>query len=208
MKTIAVEIDRFPMIVIRLDETLTRSMNRAARLAGELLAQDQVRRDVASSDPDMLGLCERGASRLDTLGKTMASRLTVDPCYLGDAHNMTCLLASCQRLKPRDKKDLFMILEFLAAIFPVWVKAGSLPFWEEIHADRQTQETVRKIYEDFCQKLPNDEGCRKIKLGDALVLREGLQLKPHPTILRLWEELNKVTATHRNALRLLLRKSR
>ena len=200
MRTTIIEVDGFPMITIRLDPGVAGSMMRAAQAAQELLAQDQVRRDVISDDPSMLPLYDRGAQRLAILGGTTQVRLSIDPSYLVDAHTTTCLLASRQHLKLEEKSDLVLILDLVAAILPVLVNTGPLPPWDDFQSGGKGQRKVRTIYEDLCKRPVNEDGCRIIKMGDALVLREGIQLNPHPAILRLWKDLSLITATHRNAL--------
>jgi hypothetical protein len=127
--------------------------------------------------------------------------------YLIDAHSITCLLAKSRRLTQSGRKDLLQVLGFLAAILPVWLMTGNLPPWEKIPKAGPHLKRVPKIYETLRTRPVSDIGFSPIRMGDALILREGLKLKAHRSLQVLRDDLDHVTLTHRYALAALMRVS-
>jgi hypothetical protein len=206
MKTIIIEVDGIEMITVQLDREMADCISRVARSAHDLLSQDPVRRDAAACDPDFLALCKRGVTRLALLGARKEATLMIDATYLIDAHTAASLLASSCGLTKNERRDLLQVLGFLAATLPVWLMTGNLPPWKQIQGSGKNVGRVQHIYETLRERQPSDSGFRPIKMGDALVLREGLKLIVHPAILTLWDDLAQVTLTHRNALAHLMRR--
>ena len=184
---------------------MTECIRRVARSVRELLKQEQVRRDARSCDPDFLALCERGAARLTLFGAPKDATLMIDATYLIDAHTAACLLAKRRRFTQTDREDLLQVLGFIASILPVWVVAENLPPWEKIPKAGPHLKRVPNIYEKLRTQRVSDIGFHPIRMGDALILREGLKLKAHGSLQVLRGDLDHVTLTHRNALADLMR---
>ena len=78
--------------------------------------------------------------------------------------------------------------------------AENLPPWEKIPKAAPHLKRVPNIYEKLRTQRVSDIGFRPIRMGDALILREGLKLKVHSALQILRDDLDHVTLTHRNAL--------
>jgi hypothetical protein len=200
MKKTITPINGTDLIKIHLEEGLARSADRVSQLAKRLLTQDQVRADVAGGNPDLLELLDRGALTLTLLAQTTECPLVVDPLFLFDGHTAACLVAGRATPTNYEKEDVLEILGFLAGLLPILTVGMRLPPWNEVHSDSKGLGRGRDIYNDLRSQDVSVTGLRRITLGDALVLRECLRLRSHPSILKLWKDLDRVTATHRHAL--------
>src|ERR1700683_1158541 len=205
MKILIIEVDGLPLVTFTLKQDVAGCVGRVAQSAKRLLTHGHVRMDAIACAPDILELFERGARCLAIIGEPNEARIRLDPVCLIEAHTTASLLASCTNLTLPERDDMLTVLGFLAGILPIWILAGELPNWEEIQPDGQILERGKSIYEDLRLRKPSELGLIPIKMCDALVLRHVLKLKIHPAIMRLWKDLNQVTATHRRALTHLMR---
>jgi hypothetical protein len=202
MKILTIEVDEFELHSVLLNAQIAGCLDRVGQVTGEILMNGRARRDAASCD--MLPLLVRGFGVLARLGDPRQSQLRTDARSVIDAHTASCVVAGSKGLSQQERADTLTSLGFLARILPCWVLSENLPPWNQIQNYGLSRGRVQQIYEVLLEQRTNEDGLRPIKMGDALALHAGLKLRVHPAILRLWEDLSQVTASHRHALACLM----
>jgi hypothetical protein len=206
MKSKITKIKGTDLIKIQLGKGLAHRADRVSQLAKRMLTQDQVRTDADRCSPDMRELLERGAQALTLLSETRDTPMVVEPIFLLDGHTAACLVAGRETPTNYERDDVREILGLLAGLLPLFTTGIRLPAWKDFGSKIKGLDRGKKIYEELRCQDTSVTGLRQITLRDALILRESLRLWSHPNVLKLWKDLDRITATHRHALARLMQK--